>query len=107
MLRTIRETGRISENNEANFSNHTMTSKSEIRAILALQQEIEQKKSEVSKRLEALRQESEKAGKDTHLRFVIDGELWELDRWEPQGAIGREHFLAWKLLNKGPIESMS
>jgi hypothetical protein len=33
--------------------------------------------------------------------------LWELDRCNPEGAIGREHFLAWKLVNKGPIESMS
>jgi uncharacterized DUF497 family protein len=66
-----------------------MTSESEIRAILALQQEIEQKKSEVSKRLEALRQESEKAGKDTRLRFVVDGELWELDRWEPEERFAR------------------
>jgi hypothetical protein len=49
-----------------------MTSESEIRDILALQKEMEQKKSEVSKRIEALRQESEKAGKDTHLRFVVD-----------------------------------
>jgi hypothetical protein len=84
-----------------------MTSESEIRTIIALQQEIEQKKSEVSKRLEALRQESEKGGKDKHLRFVIDGELWELDRWALEGAIGPEHFRAWKLVNKGPIESMS
>jgi hypothetical protein len=84
-----------------------MTSESEIRAIIALQHEIEQKKSEVSKRLDALRQESEKVGKDKHLRFVIDGELWELDRWALEGAIRAEHFRAWKLVNKGPIESMS
>jgi hypothetical protein len=61
----------------------------------------------VSKRLDALRQESEKVGKDKHLRFVIDGELWELDRWALEGAIRAEHFRAWKLVNKGPIESMS
>jgi hypothetical protein len=81
-----------------------MTSESEIRAIIALQQEIEQKKSEVSKRLDALRQENEKVWP---LRFVIDGKLGEMERWDPEGAIRPEHFRAWKLVNKGPIESMS
>jgi hypothetical protein len=55
----------------------TPETEKEIREILALQREIEDKKAEVSKRLAVIR---DREGEDTNM-IVIDGELWKITRW--------------------------
>jgi len=80
--------------------NMTPEIEKEIRAILALQKEIEDKKAEVSKRLAVIRH---REGEDTNM-IVIDGELWKITRWgELRGPIRAESFSAWCLESRGKV----
>jgi hypothetical protein len=73
----------------------------EIRALIALQQEIKDKQREVSKRLGEIL-EREKASLGTSV--VIDGHRWEITRWSEAAAhVTRETFSAWCLEKKGKI----
>jgi hypothetical protein len=52
----------------------------EIRAIITLHREIEEKKKEVSKRLGVIRDRERGAGNQHTLMFVVDGEIWQMKR---------------------------
>ena len=54
---------------------------SEIRAIITLHREIEEKKKEVSKRLGVIRDRERATGNNDALMFVVDGEIWQMKRW--------------------------
>ena len=78
----------------------TPETEKEIREILALQKEIEDKKAQVSKRLAVIR---DREGEDTNM-IVIDGELWKITRWgELCGPITMERFSAWCLESRGKV----
>jgi hypothetical protein len=36
-------------------------------------------------------------------KFVIDGEVWEIDRWPLEGPVSRAHFDAWYLKCVGKV----
>ena len=59
-----------------------MSNDKEIRAIIAIQQEIADKKREVSARLKVLIDQIRETGNTGKLIFVVDDEVWELDRWQ-------------------------
>ena len=74
----------------------------EIRTIVALQREIEEKKKEVSKRLSVIRNRERAAGNKDALMFVIDGEIWQMKRWaELEQRVTPLSFDAWCLQYKG------
>ena len=78
----------------------TPETENEIRAILALQKEIEAKKAEVSKRLAVIR---DRESEDTNM-IVIDGELWKITCWgELRGPITAESFPASCLASRGKV----
>jgi hypothetical protein len=54
---------------------------SEIRAIISLHREIEEKKKEISKRLAVIRDGERATGNNDVLMFVVDGEIWQMKRW--------------------------
>jgi hypothetical protein len=54
---------------------------SEIRDIITLHREIEEKKKEVSKRLAVIRDRERASGNKDALMFVVGGEIWQLKRW--------------------------
>jgi hypothetical protein len=75
---------------------------SEIRAIIALHREIEEKKKEVSKRLGVIRDRERATGNQHTLMFVVDGEIWQMNRWaELEEAVTPHSFNAWCLQYKG------
>ena len=75
---------------------------SEIRAIIALHREIEEKKKEVSKRLGVIRDRERAIGNQDALMFVVDGEIWQMKRWaEIEERVTRLSFDAWCLQCKG------
>ena len=53
----------------------------EIRAIITLHREIEEKKKEVSERLGVIRDRERATGNNDALMFVVDGEIWQMKRW--------------------------
>jgi hypothetical protein len=74
----------------------------EIRAIIALQREIEEKKREVSKRLSVIRDRERANGNKDALMFVVDGEIWQIKRWaELEQRVTPVSFDAWCLQYKG------
>ena len=84
----------------AKLVNMTPETEEEIREILALQKEVEDKKAEVSKRLAVIRH---REGEDTNM-IVIDGELWKITRWgELPGPITAERFSEWCLESRGKV----
>jgi hypothetical protein len=75
---------------------------SEIRAIISLHREIEEKKREVSKRLGVIRDRERATGNKDALMFVVDGEIWQLKRWaELEQMVTPLSFDAWCLQYKG------
>jgi hypothetical protein len=75
---------------------------SEIRGIISLHKEIEEKKKEVSKRLGVIRDRERATGNKDALMFVVDGEIWQLKRWaELEQMVARLSFDAWCLQYKG------
>jgi hypothetical protein len=75
---------------------------SEIRAIISLHREIEEKKKEVSKRLGVIRDRERATGNQDALMFVVDGEIWQMKRWaELEQRVTRHTFDAWCLRYKG------
>jgi hypothetical protein len=75
---------------------------SEIRAIIALHREIEEKKKEVSKRLGVIRDRERATGNQDALMFVVDGEIWQMKRWaELEQRVTPHSFDAWCLQYKG------
>jgi hypothetical protein len=80
--------------------NMTPETEKEIRKILALQRDIEDKTAEVSKRLAAIR---DREGEDTNM-IVIDGELWKITRWgKLRGPITGENSSSWCLESRGKV----
>jgi hypothetical protein len=78
----------------------TPETEEEIREILALQKEVEDKKAEISKRLSVIR---DREGEDTNM-IVIDGELWKITCWgELLGPITAERVSAWCLESRGKV----
>jgi hypothetical protein len=78
----------------------TPETEEEIREILVLQKEVEDKKAEVSKRLAVIR---DREGEDTNM-IVIDGELWKITRCgELLGPITAEKFSAWCLESRRKV----
>ena len=74
----------------------------EIRAIIALRREIEDKKKEISKRLGVIRDRERATGNEDALMFVVDGEIWEMRRWaESEESVTPLSFDAWCLQYKG------
>jgi hypothetical protein len=74
---------------------------SEIRAIIALHREIEEKKKEVSKRLGVIRDRERAIGNPNALMFVVDGEIWQMKRWaEIEERVTSLSFDAWCLQYK-------
>jgi len=74
----------------------------EIRAIIALHREIEDKKKEISKRLGVIRDRERATGNQDALMFVVDGEIWEMRRWaELEESVTPLSFDAWCLQYKG------
>jgi hypothetical protein len=74
----------------------------EIRAIIALHREIEDKKKEISKRLGVIRDRERAAGNKNALMFVVDSEIWEMGRWaELEERVTPLSFEAWCLQYKG------
>jgi hypothetical protein len=96
-------TARPIDHSPSNRTNMTPETQNEIRAILALQKEIEAKKAEVSKRLAVI---CDRESEDTDM-IVIDGELWKITRWgELRGPITAESFPAWcRNYQKNPSDS--
>jgi len=75
---------------------------SEIRAIIALHREIEEKKKEISKRLAVIRDRERAIGNQDALMFVVDGEIWQMKRWaEIEPMVTPLSFDAWCLQYKG------
>ena len=75
---------------------------SEIRAIITLHREIEEKKKEVSKRLGVIRDRERATGNRDTLMFVVDGEIWQMKRWaELEEMVTPLSFDAWCLQYKG------
>jgi hypothetical protein len=75
---------------------------SEIRAIIALHREIEEKKKEVSKRLGVIRDRERATGNKDALMFVVDREIWQMKRWtELEQRVTPLSFDAWCLQCKG------
>jgi hypothetical protein len=71
---------------------------SEIRAIIALHKEFEEKKKEVSKGLGVIRDRKRATGNKDALMFVVDGEIWQMKRWaEVEQRVTRLSFDAWCL----------
>ena len=76
----------------------------EIRAIIALHREIEDKKKEISKRLGVIRDRERATGNQDALMFVVDGEIWEMRRWaELEEGVTPLSFDAWCLQYKGEV----
>jgi hypothetical protein len=75
---------------------------SEIRAIISLHREIEEKKKEVSTRLGVIRDRERATGNQDALMFVVDGEIWQMKRWaELEQRVTPRSFDAWCLQYKG------
>ena len=75
---------------------------SEIRDIITLHREIEEKKKEVSKRLGVIRDRERAIGNQDALMFVVDGEIWQMKRWaEIEQRVTPLSFDAWCLQYKG------
>jgi hypothetical protein len=75
---------------------------SEIRAIITLHREIEEKKKEISKRLGVIRDRERGTGNNDALMFVVDGEIWQMKRWtELEQRVTPLSFDAWCLQYKG------
>jgi hypothetical protein len=75
---------------------------SEIRAIISLHREIEEKKKEVSKRLGVICDRERATGNQEALMFVVDGEIWQMKRWaELEQRVTPRSFDAWCLHYKG------
>jgi hypothetical protein len=74
----------------------------EIRAIIALRREIEDKKKEISKRLGVIRDRERATGNEDALMFVVDGEIWKMGRWAELGErVTPLSFEVWCLQYKG------
>jgi hypothetical protein len=74
----------------------------EIRAIITLHKEIEEKKKEVSKRLGVIRDRERATGNKDVLMFVVDGEIWQMKRSaELEQRVTLLSFDAWCLQFKG------
>jgi hypothetical protein len=74
----------------------------EIRAIIALHREVEDKKKEISKQLGVIRDRERATGNKDALMFVVDGEIWEMKRWaELEKRVTPLSFEAWCLQYKG------
>jgi hypothetical protein len=77
---------------------------SEIRAIITLQRQIEEKKKEVSKRLGVIRDRERASGNQNALMFVVDGEIWQMKRWaELEQRVTPHSFDAWCLQYTGKV----
>ena len=75
---------------------------SQIRAIITLHREIEEKKKEISKRLGVIRDRERGTGNNDALMFVVDGEIWQMKRWaEIEEPVTPLSFDAWCLQYKG------
>jgi hypothetical protein len=71
----------------------------EIRKVLALQKQVAETQSEVSRILRVIKEDKSV----TANKFVIDGQIWEIDRWPREGAPTREYFHAWCLKFAGDV----
>ena len=77
-----------------------MKHEQEIRRVIELQKQIVAMQTEVSETIEAIIAPPHSG---TGTKYVIDGELWEVNRWPLEGAPTREYFKAWCLKNRGKI----
>jgi hypothetical protein len=76
-----------------------MKYEAEIRKVLALQKQVAETQSEVSRILRVIKEDKSV----TANKFVIDGKIWEIDRWPLEGAVTREYFHTWCLKFAGDV----
>jgi hypothetical protein len=74
-----------------------MKYETEIREVLELQKQISEMQAKVSKILYGI------TDKITERKFVVDGKIWELDRWPREGAPTKAYFHAWRLKFAGTV----
>jgi hypothetical protein len=78
-----------------------MKHEEEVRKVIELQTRVAEMQKEVSEILTRVMEPPY-----TDIKFVVDGVLWEVDRW-PRESIPktRDYFSAWCLKNRGKVIS--
>jgi hypothetical protein len=71
----------------------------EVKEIISIQKDVETKQQEVSRRISDVLRKIKKDHITSvmGIKFIIDGELWEVDRWD------LEQFNSWCLKCRGEV----
>jgi hypothetical protein len=77
-----------------------MMHETEVRKVLTMQKQIEDLKKQVTKTLDYAMKHSN-GEFNFGSRLIVDGELWEVSRWEP--AVGKDRGKAWCLKFGGKV----